>query len=164
MKHQRSGALSRVKTTRTDQTLFVDEVHVLSITAPIPLEKGEARAMCLLYYVVLNDKESIWLNRVQFIATLANTEYDKGRITAYESIQELAKNSYCLQASSTVGLLDSTLNYDRNQFLVRNERMNGAVEKGFPVSLLLSLSYQLHFRTLGGHPGERHIYGPMQHE
>lgn len=80
-------------------------------------------------YYVLNDKEGIGIPAVHDVVVSMDTEQDNGLVPAQEFIYEKAKESCFLQASSTVGLPGSTINYDRNGFLIRTAPINWAVQK-----------------------------------
>lgn len=63
---------------------------------------------------------------------------------AHEFLHEQARESYCRQASYTVGLRGSVYSCDRNGFLTCNTAMDGTIQKRFPKSLQESLLYHSH--------------------
>lgn len=91
-------------------------------------------------------------------------KYDKWAITAQPFIHEQAKDSYCRELSTTVGLPGLTSNSDRNGFLARPSPIYGAVQKSLPTSVQLYLLYYSLYATLAGHLGERCMYDSLRRE
>lgn len=147
-KRQIADALLGMKSTGTNQKPIEDEIPVFMHHRLHPPEKGEG----------------VGLPAVNAVETLTETGHDKRPITAHDSIHKQAKDSYCFQASSTVGLLGSTFNYDGNEFLVRTAPIKGAVRTVVPTSLQPRLLNHSHNPTLAGHQGERHLYESMRQE
>lgn len=82
-------------------------------------------------YDLINNKEGIGIPAAQVTATSTDTKHDKRPITAQGSIQEQGKGLYCRQASSTVGLAGSTINYDENEYFVSTAPIDGQNPKSF---------------------------------
>lgn len=115
-------------------------------------------------YRVINDDKGTELPEILTIATSTESEYDRPSLTTHDLVQEQAKDSYCPQASPTVGLPGSRINYDRKGLLVRTAVIDGEVQKVIPTSLQPSLLYHLIYPGLARHPGERPIDLSMQHK
>lgn len=86
-------------------------------------------------YDVYNDREGIGPPAVFATATSNETKHDKHPITAQEFTHKEVKDSYYRQASSIIGLPGSTLNFNRNEFLVRSTTIDWGVQKIVPTSL-----------------------------
>lgn len=75
---------------------------------------------------------------------------------------EHASDSYCRQTSSTVSNLKSVCSYDRDAFLIRQLRIDGALQKIVPTSHPDRLLYILYYPVLAGYVGERGFYNTLQ--
>lgn len=115
-------------------------------------------------YKLLNEYEDIGIFKVYAIVTSMDTKYDKRHVIAQKLKEQQASVYYCRQASSTVRLSGSTINYDRNKFLVRTTSIDGAVQKVVPTSLQPCLSHHSYYPFLAKHPGKRGMYDSMRLE
>lgn len=110
--------------------------------------------MCLQTYDLLNDNEGIGLPAVHTMSTSSDTKLDKRLITAQEFIHAHVETLYYRQTSSVVEQPESTLNCDKNGFLVCTETIDEAVRKVVPRSPQPGLVYVLHYPTSVGNLGE----------
>lgn len=127
-------------------------------------EKGEVKVMYMSNYNVLSYKEAIGLPAVYPIATSTEKKHNKCPTLANNLMHEQAKDSYCPEASSTIGLHGLMSSGDNNGFLVRTLPIYGAVQKFFLTSLPPCLLYHCDHPTLMRHPSERRMYDLMQRE
>lgn len=109
-------------------------------------------------YDVIIDNECTRLLELYGIGTSTETKYEKRPISTHEFIQELGKDSYCLQTYSTVPLIGATSNYNRNRPVMRTAPIDRAVQKAISMSPRAHVSFHLHYRTIAGHSGEICIY------
>lgn len=78
------------------------------------------------YDVQIYGKE-VLLPKIYALATSTEGRKDVRLKTAQELIHEQAKDSYCRQASSTLGFLGLTYNHDRNGFSRQTEPIDRSV-------------------------------------
>lgn len=79
IKHQEADALSKLKSTGTDQMRIDEEITVLSITTSIRLENVEARVICMQCYGEIDDSKGTKTAAVHYIAIKAITNMTNAR-------------------------------------------------------------------------------------
>lgn len=77
---------------------------------------------------------------------------------------EQANDPQFREVANTVGNLGFVKSYDRNGVLMRQARIDGAVEMVVPTSSLFGILYLAHSPVLAGHPGERQLYDTLRLE
>lgn len=104
IRHQAGDALSQQITTGIGQMSIEDEISVFCFTVSVPPEKGEDKVLNMQDYEELNEKEDIGIPAIHAIATWKDAENDRRPVTVPEPIYKQAKDLYCRQTSSIVGL------------------------------------------------------------
>lgn len=114
---------------------------------------------------ILYENEAIGITAVYANTKLMRTEHGKWLITAERFIQKHATDSSGSRRH-VVGswITESTLNNDRNWFLVRTALNVKATQKVVSTSLQSLLSSNSHSLTSSRHSGKRRTYDAMQRE
>lgn len=95
---------------------------------------------------------------------LLPAELDHRSVASHDFICKEAKGPCFRQASSTVGLLLSTFDCERNGFLVCTAPMNWAVQTVVHTSLQPPFLYHSHYQRLAWHSDDRCMYDSMGKE
>ena len=82
------------------------------------------------------------------------------------SLEELAREQkndrYCRSVAELVGKPQSQYDVDRRGLLVRQSRIDGALQKLVPVSLRARVLHLAHHPLTAGHPGARRMYDTLR--
>lgn len=95
---------------------------------------------------------------------LAELKNNERQMSTHDFIVNHAKDSYCGQATSTIGVLGPAYHYDRYGLLWRVFPIEDAVQTDFPNSLRARLLYHSHYPCLAGQPGEERMFDIVRRE
>lgn len=101
-----------------------------------------------------SDKRGVRLPKLYALVTATGENDEKRPATVRECMKELAKDSYCCQASFTVGAPELTYKFERNGFLTAVAPIDKAVQKVIYTSLRVQFLYLTHYPPLAGNEGE----------
>lgn len=163
--YQAADALSRLRIPEEYKIRVEDDILERGIT-PSPPFTGEEQAT-VNYMQGKNterDKGGFSLPDVYASVMVPESSDEKQPITAQEYIKKQENDSYCSQASYTMGLTGSSYSYDRTGSLRQIAPIHGTVQNVVPTSSQTQLQYQLHNSTLAGHLGETRMDDTMRRE
>ena len=152
IKNQAPDALSRLPTDGTDKTPLKDDIPVLAINITKDQERS-IEDMC--------DDE---LDQENFAQHPPPEPQNDDPIERETFINEQRNDVECNQYANFVGLPGSQFVYDREGYLSRVSKVDGALQRVVPRSLRIRLLYLAHYPRLQGHPGARRMYDSLRQD